>query len=198
MLLTGGPCTVGPGQVVDENIEETIRSISCIWKQHTIDTEAKAKRNNMISSVITLRSLPPFTGVFTGHGPESAPRSAFRAVLGTCFGVPQRVLFECFWRFLGPKNAKKHSKIRNTPSTARNPMTGINQGRILAVWILAAKLPNSDLKIAVDFWVDFFLLFFPRKKAQNNPPQIIHGKIHPGIRSEKFPSDFCRSLLLTH
>ena len=38
-------------------------------------------------------------------------------------------------------------------------------GQILAVWILAAKLPNSDLNFAVDFWVDFFLLFFPRRKA---------------------------------
>ena len=72
------------------------------------------------------------------------------------------------------------------------------QGRILAVWILAPKLPNSDLKIAVDFWVVFFLLFFPRKRARKNPPKKNHGKIHPGIRSEKFPSDFCRSLLLTN
>ena len=46
-----------------------------------------------------------------------------------------------------------------------------NQGQILAVWILAAKLPNSDLKFAVDFLVDFFLLFFPRKKARKNPPK---------------------------
>ena len=46
-----------------------------------------------------------------------------------------------------------------------------HQGRILAVWILPPKLPNSDLKIAVDFWVDFFLLFFPRKRARKNPPK---------------------------
>ena len=44
-----------------------------------------------------------------------------------------------------------------------------SQGRILAVWILAPKLSKSDLKIAVGFWVDFFLLFFPRQKAE-----IIH------------------------
>ena len=72
------------------------------------------------------------------------------------------------------------------------------QGRILAVWILAPKLPNSDLKIAVDFWVDFFLLSFPRKKDQKNPEKKIPRKIHPGLCSEKFPSDFCRSLLLTN
>ena len=52
------------------------------------------------------------------------------------------------------------------------------------MWILAPKLPNSDLKIAVDFCVDFFLLTFPRKKDQKIH-QKIHGKIHPGIRSQK-------------
>ena len=45
-----------------------------------------------------------------GPEPESAPRSAFWAILGTCLGVPQRVLFECFLAFLGPKKTKKHSK----------------------------------------------------------------------------------------
>ena len=71
----------------------------------------------------------------------------------------------------------------------------IFQGRILAVWILAPKLPNSDLKIAVDFWVDFFLCFFQGKRPEKIHKKI-HGKIHPGICSEKFPSDFCRSLFL--
>ena len=36
-----------------------------------------------------------------GPGPESAPRSALRVILGTCLGVPQRVLFECFLAFFG-------------------------------------------------------------------------------------------------
>ena len=72
----------------------------------------------------------------------------------------------------------------------------MNQGRILAVWILALKLPNSDLKIAVDFWVDFSSCFSQGKRPEKIH-QKIHGKIHPGIRSEKFPSDFCRSLFLT-
>ena len=44
-------------------------------------------------------SWPPFTGVLLGPGPESAPRSAFWAILGTCLGVPQRVLFERFLAF---------------------------------------------------------------------------------------------------
>ena len=32
------------------------------------------------------------------------------------------------------------------------------------MWILAPKLPNSDLNFAVDFWVNFSLLFYSRKK----------------------------------
>ena len=71
----------------------------------------------------------------------------------------------------------------------------ISQGWILAVWILAAKLPNSDLNFAGDFLVDFFLLFFPRKRPEKIH-QKIPRKIHPGLCSEKFPSDFCRSLPL--
>ena len=51
-----------------------------------------------------------FTGVLLGPGPESAPRSAFWAILGTCLGVPQRVLFECFLAFFGPKKRQKALK----------------------------------------------------------------------------------------
>ena len=81
-----------------------------------------------------LRSRPPFTGVLLGLGPESAPRSAFWAILGTCLGVPQRVLFECFLAFLGPKNAKKHSKStlwgtpRQVPKIAQKALRGALSG----------------------------------------------------------------------
>ena len=68
-----------------------------------------------------------------------------------------------------------------------------SQGRILAVWILVAKLPNSHLNFAVDFLVDFSSLLFPKKKAQKNPPKNPR-KIHLGLCSDKFPADFCRSL----
>ena len=47
-----------------------------------------------------------------GPGPESAPRSAFCVLLGTCLRVPQRgcvCVRECFLALLGLKNAKKHS-----------------------------------------------------------------------------------------
>ena len=44
-------------------------------------------------------------------------------------------------------------KLRKTLATI--PLHTKSQGQILAVWILAAKLPNSNLNFAVDFWVDF-------------------------------------------
>ena len=47
----------------------------------------------------------------------------------------------------------------------------VNQGQILAVWILAVKLPNSDSNIAVDFCVDFCLLFFSKEEAPKTPPK---------------------------
>ena len=81
-----------------------------------------------------LRSRPPFTGVLLGPGPESAPRSAFWAILGTCLGVPQRVLFECFLAFFGPKNDKKHSKStlwgtpRQVPKIAQKALRGALSG----------------------------------------------------------------------
>ena len=53
---------------------------------------------------------------------------------------------------------------------------GRSAGQILAVRILAAKLPNSDLNFAMDFGVDFFppvfsFYFFRRKKTRKNPPK---------------------------
>ena len=63
---------------------------------------------------VPLRSRPPFTGVLLGPGPESAPRSAFWAILGTCLGV----------------HAKKHSKStlwgtpRQVPKIAQKALRG--------------------------------------------------------------------------
>ena len=42
----------------------------------------------------------------------------------------------------------------------------------------------------------FFSPVFSKKKRPEKIHQKIHGKIHPGTRSEKFPSDFCRTLFL--
>ena len=62
------------------------------------------------------------------------------------------------------------------------------------MWILAAKLPNSDLNFAVDFWVDLFLVLFARKKARNNPQKspplkssrTLFGKILLGFLQKPF------------
>ena len=70
----------------------------------------------------------------------------------------------------------------------------LNQGQILAVWILAAKLPNSDLNFAVDFGVDLFLLFSPRETAQKksakkspaNPPRNLSRKVPLGFLQKPF------------
>ena len=73
-----------------------------------------------------------------------------------------------------------------------------SQGWIFAVWILATKLPNSDLNFAVDFLVDFFLLFFqgkrPAKNPPKNPPQnsprTLFGKIPLGFLQKPFLDKF--------
>ena len=86
---------------------------------------------------LCLRSRPPFTGVLLGPGPESAPRSAFWAILGTCLGVPQRVLFECFLAFfLGLKTPKSTQKAlfgalrgrRQVPKIAQKALRGALSG----------------------------------------------------------------------
>ena len=62
------------------------------------------------------------------------------------------------------------------------------QGQVLAVSILAAKVPNSDSNFAVEFCMDFLLLFFPRKKAPKSTknPQQIHSENSPQISAEAF------------
>ena len=89
-----------------------------------------------------------------------------------------------------------HQKSLRSYSVGRNRfMTTILQGWILAVWTLAAKLPNSYLNFAVDFGVGF-CSFFPRKRARKHP-QKNPSQSSPDIFGEKFPSGFCRSLFLT-
>ena len=116
---------------------------------------------------------------------------------------------EAFWkRRCSQKTADFRRKPQKTAGARRKPLIGVcplrfvplsaalnSQGRILAVWILAAKLPNSDLNFAVDFLVDFSSYFFQRKRPEKIHQKIAR-KIHPGLCSEKFPSDFCRSLFL--
>ena len=69
----------------------------------------------------------------------------------------------------------------------------IYQGQILAVWILAAKLPKSDLNFAVDLGVDFFSCLFQGKRPEKNPPKppqnslgTLFGKIPLGFLQKPF------------
>ena len=59
------------------------------------------------------------------------------------------------------------------------------------------ETPKFLFKNCRGFFGGFFPpVLCPRKKARKNPQKKIHSKIHPGLCSEKFPSDFCRSLFL--
>ena len=85
-------------------ISETFQDLSIPNNRNRRKIAAFSNGKVAISAAI-YRSAP-------GPGPESAPRSAFRAILGTCLGVPQRVLFECFLK-KGQKALKDHSLGRS-------------------------------------------------------------------------------------
>ena len=71
-----------------------------------------------------------------------------------------------------------------------------SKARSLAVWILAAKLPNSDLNFAVLFWGGFFLFFLPTEEGPTKIRQRMPQQNHPEHCLEKSPSNLCRNLVL--
>ena len=71
--------------------------------------------------------------------------------------------------------------------------TTVTQGQILAVWTLAAKLPNSDLNLAVDFGV-MFLDNYLSKIISGNYFAESRRPAEYGFRAQK---DFC-SVLQEH
>ena len=100
-----------------------------------------------------------------------------------------------FRRHLAARRMKteRHIKLEN----AIGPKMIIHifsQGEILAGWILAAKLPNSNSNFAGDFWVDFSPVFSKEKDRKNSTKKSPQNS--PRSCSEKFPSDFRRSLFL--
>ena len=136
---------------------------------------------------------PPFYGIFWGH--------IFLQLWGV--GVV-RIIFKDT-----PHRRRGQGPGRFAFHGARSPriysisrfgekFPALSQGRILAVWIFAAKLPNSDLNFAVDFLVDFIHLFSPRKKARKNPPKhppqnspgTLFGKIPLGFLQKPFLDTF--------
>ena len=70
----------------------------------------------------------------------------------------------------------------------------IIQGQILAVQILAAKLPNSDLKFAVDLWVDF--PFFCSRQKRPKSSTKTSPENSPGHLFGKHPVGFLQKSLL--
>ena len=139
-----------------------------------------------------------------GPGPESAPRSAFWAILGTCLGVPQRVLFGSFLAFLGPKTAKKHSKStlwgtpRQVPKIAQKALRGalsgpgpkstpVNGGRDRKVMLLNLNWAASILKDVMRcdrFW-HFWPKFLPEKITLRDREQVHLRKKHLPRQNKK-------------
>ena len=80
--------------------------------------------------------------------------------------------------------------LRESPT--RRSCTSKNcQGQILAVWIFAAKLPNSDLNFVVEFWGGIFRPVFPKERGPKKfpPPPKKKAKFRknsPRISAEAF------------
>ena len=76
-----------------------------------------------------------------------------------------------------------------------------SQGQILTVWTLAAKLANSDLIFAVDFWVYFSSWVLSMKKVPKSTqksPRNLFGKVSNLCRGpflNKLPPSFVDSAL---
>ena len=69
------------------------------------------------------------------------------------------------------------------------------QGQNLAVWILAAKLPNSDLNFARGFLGGFFPPVFSKEKGPVKSTKSPR-KIHPGNLVRKIPLACLQKLFL--
>ena len=71
----------------------------------------------------------------------------------------------------------------------------ISQGQIRAMWILAAKLPNSDLNFAVDFFGDFCSCFSNEKGPKNPPQKLKHRwSKKPEFKKSKILLGFLKTL----
>ena len=79
---------------------------ACEWKDQNLE---KIRTSHFSDFKQWLRSLPPFTGVLRGPGRKVPHGVLFGQFLGTCLGVPQRVLFDCFFGVFWAQSAKKHS-----------------------------------------------------------------------------------------
>ena len=137
------------------------------------------------------------SGIFPEFLPESAsrtggcgPQASKLSFIGNLIVRARSRVFVlfCVWVWAKSCRAQNYSGSRKT-------FPGINQGQILAVWILAAKLPILIWNLPwILRWI-FFLRFFQEKGPKKSTKK--KTLIHLGICSEKFTSDFCRSLFLS-
>ena len=58
------------------------------------------------------------------------------------------------------------------------------------------ETPKFRFEFCGGFFGGFFPPIFSKEKGQKKSTKKSPRKIHPGLCSEKFPSDFCRSLFL--
>ena len=79
--------------------------------------------------------------------------------------------------------------------TKKKSKISLTQGQIPAVWILAAKLPNSELNFALDFFGGSFPSNFSKEKGQKKSTKK-SPQNSPGTLFEKFPSDFLQKPFL--
>ena len=81
-----------------------------------------------------LRSRPPFTGVLRGPGLKVPHGVLFEQFWAPASECPRECFLSVFWRFFGPKNAKKHSKNtlwgtpRQVPKIAQKALRGALSG----------------------------------------------------------------------
>ena len=93
------------------------------------------------------------------------------------------IFWTCYrgiWALQAQSRKKSDNRFPTLPKQSQR-----SQGQILAVWILAAKLPNSDLNFAVDFWVDFPV--FSEENGPKNPPRKARKIAQESVRKNSHP-----------
>ena len=141
----------------------------------------------------TCHSIPRSTGIKMAMGRRLAPKWIFSCVAWTKFwwGLAGGI-----WKVLRVSGQTQLHRMQTQETNSGAGCQAREQwqhlvrkvwevavlpSQILAVWILAAKLQNSDLNFATDFWVIFSsFFFFSREKGPK-----IHKKI-PAKFTQKF------------
>ena len=148
----------------------------------TLDTEIKAKRNHIPSKLKTFRIT--------------------KANANVKFGVKYLCGYECessSVQLISMRKTKANKYFLENEFHFNVRVNGncFFKARSLQC-DLAAKLPNSDLNFAVDFWVDFILMFFPGRKApkMTGRPGDCTMEMHGGSIASYLAGTLCVPLFL--